>query len=292
ALDLQGGGRVYYAYDADKQRSRKRLERGENLVEERIDLGGLEIYRKYRGGALVEEIESVHLFEGEWRGLWIDDVLETDNPRLNTGPPYRYQYNNHLGSASLGLDDHPRVLSYEEDYPYGRTSYQAVNKDVKTAAKRYRYTGKERDEESGLYYYGARYYAPWLGRWVSCDPAGIYAGINLYASMENNPIRFIDNQGRAPRTPAQVVNEIKNVYQQRIEAEHVISELENQLDRKLTFVESLKVHNPNPDREVRKFIKGAESQIKDLEKQLAKEGARVQTLERSLTELTKEGAKL
>src|SRR5262249_2051449 len=79
---------------------------------------------------------------------------------------------------------------------------------------------------------------------------------------------------------------------QRIEAEHVISELENQLDRKLTFVESLKVHNPNPDREVRKFIKGAESQIKDLEKQLAKEGARVQTLERSLTELTKEGAKL
>jgi hypothetical protein len=37
-------------------------------------------------------------------------------------------------------------------------------------SKRYRYTGKERDEESGLYYHGARYYAPWLGRWTAIDP--------------------------------------------------------------------------------------------------------------------------
>jgi RHS repeat-associated protein len=42
--------------------------------------------------------------------------------------------------------------------------------------KRHRYLGKEQDEESALYYYGARYYAPWIGRWSSCDPIGMAEG--------------------------------------------------------------------------------------------------------------------
>ena len=84
----------------------------------------------------------------------------------------RYQFGNHLGSASLELDDQAQIISYEEYTPYGSTSYQAVRSQTETP-KRYRYTGKERDEESGLYYHGARYYAPWLGRWTSCDPAGL-----------------------------------------------------------------------------------------------------------------------
>ena len=62
--------------------------------------------------------------------------------------------------------------------------------------KRYRYTGKERDEESGLYYHGARYYAPWLGRWTSCDPEGISFGINLYRPFSNNPLVNVDLNGR------------------------------------------------------------------------------------------------
>ncbi len=62
-------------------------------------------------------------------------------------------------------------------------------------ASRYRYTGKERDEESGLYYYGARYYAPWLGRWTSCDPAGFVDGPNLFAYALNNPVGANDPYG-------------------------------------------------------------------------------------------------
>src|SRR5258708_1386790 len=107
----------------------------------------------------------------------------------------RYQFGNHLGSASLELNDNAVVISYEEYYPYGSTSYQAVNKDIKAAAKRYRYTGKERDEESGLYYHGARYYAPWLGRWVSIDPI---ESINLYCYALCCPTRFFDPTGRDP----------------------------------------------------------------------------------------------
>ncbi len=84
----------------------------------------------------------------------------------------RYQFGNHLGSAVLELDDQSNIISYEEYFPYGSTSYQAVASQT-DLPKRYRYTGKERDEENDLYYHGARYYAPWLGRWTSCDPLGL-----------------------------------------------------------------------------------------------------------------------
>jgi RHS repeat-associated protein len=46
--------------------------------------------------------------------------------------------------------------------------------------KRYRYTSKERDDSSGLCYYGARYLAPWLARWISPDAVGSVDGLNLY----------------------------------------------------------------------------------------------------------------
>ena len=107
----------------------------------------------------------------------------------------RYQFGNHLGSASLELDDQAQIISYEEYTPYGSTSYQAVRSQTETP-KRYRYTGKERDEESGLYYHGARYYAPWLGRWTSCDPAGMVDGPNLYLAVSCNPICMVDRHGK------------------------------------------------------------------------------------------------
>ena len=67
--------------------------------------------------------------------------------------PIRYQFGNHLGSSSLELDNQAQIISYEESTPYGSTSYQAVLSQTETP-KRYWYTDKERDEESGLYYHG------------------------------------------------------------------------------------------------------------------------------------------
>jgi RHS repeat-associated protein len=55
-----------------------------------------------------------------------------------------------------------------------------VRTGIEVPPKRYRFTGQERDEESNLNHHGARYYAPWLGRWASADPEGLKAGINLY----------------------------------------------------------------------------------------------------------------
>ena len=85
------------------------------------------------------------------------------------------------------------LINREEFTPYGETSFGSF------ARKRYRFTGKERDEESGLNYHGARYYAPWLGRWVSCDPIGSQGDLNLYSCCYNNSINFSDPDGTDPQ---------------------------------------------------------------------------------------------
>jgi len=61
--------------------------------------------------------------------------------------------------------------------------------------KHYRYTGMERDEETGLNYHGARYYAPWLGRWTAADPIGIIDSLNLFVYVNGNPIILNDLNG-------------------------------------------------------------------------------------------------
>src|SRR5207247_2029826 len=110
----------------------------------------------------------------------------------------RYQLTNHLGSATLELDDEAQIIFYEEYTPYGSSSYEAVRNQLETP-KRYRYTGKERDEESGLYYHGARYFASWLARWINGDPLFIEGGINVFAFSANRPIIFIDKEGTQPQ---------------------------------------------------------------------------------------------
>ena len=89
----------------------------------------------------------------------------------------------------MELDAQGRVISYEEYHPYGSTAFRSSDASSEVSPKRYRFTGKEKDEETGLYYHGARYYAPWLGRWTAADPAGLCRWAEsgyLYASA--NPI--------------------------------------------------------------------------------------------------------
>ena len=87
----------------------------------------------------------------------------------------------------METDSQSSVISYEEYHPYGTTALHSCSDEV--SAKRYRYTGKEKDGETELYYHGARYYAPWLGRWTAADPAGLADGLNLYRYSRDNPQR-------------------------------------------------------------------------------------------------------
>ncbi|CAB5502854.1 Putative toxin subunit [Bathymodiolus thermophilus thioautotrophic gill symbiont] len=106
-----------------------------------------------------------------------------------------YQLSNHLKTNTLELNDQAQIISYEHYYPYGGTAIIAGKDKTQVQQKRYRYTDKERDDSSGLYYYGARYLAPWLARWISPDSAGSADGLNLYVYVGNNPLKYIDPTG-------------------------------------------------------------------------------------------------
>jgi RHS repeat-associated protein len=195
-ISVGGGGNAYYQYDGNRQRSRKHIKRAGNVTEDRLYLEGFELYQYSEGGIVKEEIETYHVFSDSQRVLLVEDVRQTNNNNLNTGVLFRYQYSNHLGSVGLEADGNANIISYEEYHPYGTVAYEALNGSIKAAAKRYRFTGMERDEENGLFYCGARYYAAWLTRWVSPDPSGTVDGPNLYNYVAANPIRFHDPTGR------------------------------------------------------------------------------------------------
>jgi len=189
------GETTYYLYDASGQRVRKVTQSGGGTkIKERIYLGSYEVYREFASGDSMVTLErqAFHVMDSKRRVA----LVET-NTTTGAAPTLRYQFDNHLGSASLELDADAAIISYEEYYPYGSTSFQAVAGAVQVSPKRYRYTGKERDDENAFYYHGARYYAPWLGRWVSCDPSPGMIEAALYSFASNNPVRFFDPDGRA-----------------------------------------------------------------------------------------------
>jgi RHS repeat-associated protein len=196
-IGLSGGANAYYVYDAGGQRARKVIERQDGTRQrQRIYFGGFEVYSEYdgSGSTVTLERETLHVIYG---GTSIA-LIET-RTKGNGQPPaplVRYQLTNHIGSASLEVDADGQIISYEEYYPYGCTSYQAMDGGIEVSAKRYRYTGKERDEESGFYYFGARYYCCYLGRWINPDPGGLVDGLNLYAYVRNNPVVLRDVTGR------------------------------------------------------------------------------------------------
>jgi len=195
---------TYYSYDGGGERVRKVTERqaavGESAtrLKERIYLGALEIYREYGGNgtSVTVERETFHVMDDTRRIALVETkTIDTASPVVTPVPAIRYQLDNHLGSACLELDERANVISYEDYHPYGTTAYQAGRSAAEVSLKRYRYTGKERDEETGLAYHGARYYAPWLGRWTSADPAGLVDGVNLYEYVGGNPLGLHDPSG-------------------------------------------------------------------------------------------------
>lgn len=193
---------TYYVYDGSGQRARKITENqapagvvDPSKKSQRIYVGGVEIYREYGiAEAVTLERKTYHVMDDKSRIAMIETRTAGDD-----GSPVRlvrYQFSNYIGSVNMETDDAARVISYEEFHPFGTTSYQAVDKTIKAAAKRYRYTGMERDGESGLEYHSARYYLPWLARWLSPDPIGIDDGVNLYLYVHDNPINRHDPTGK------------------------------------------------------------------------------------------------
>lgn len=192
-VDLGGGGTAYYNYDSEGKRSRKVIVRQDGSSKLRYYIGSMEIYReKNSGGGTTLERETLHLMDDKDRIAMAD--TETTNGAAGA-TLVRYQLGNHLMSAALELDDGAKLISFEEYFPFGTTSFSTTDGTREVPAKRYRYTGKERDEESGLNYHGDRYYAPWIGRWTAADKMKKKETGNRYSYVRNNPVIYRDETG-------------------------------------------------------------------------------------------------
>jgi RHS repeat-associated protein len=177
---------AHYLYDGAGQRVKKLLRKQGGQVEVTVYIDGIFEHHHFVRDNTREANNTLHVMDDQAR-----IALVRVGPPFpgDTTPAVQYLLGDHLGSSNVVVDDQGLLVNREEFTPYGETGFGSF------ARKRYRFTGKERDEESGLSYHGARYYAPWLARWTSCDPAGVVDGLNLYQYVRSNPTRLVDKTG-------------------------------------------------------------------------------------------------
>ena len=152
---------------------------------------------------------------------WIQTPRPNTTPNTNPGPPvswndpsnpddpqagYGYILNDttkeetffyhsdHLGSTSYITDDHANITQYDAYLPYGEL---LVDEHSSSEDLPYKFNGKQFDEETGLYYYGARYMDPKISMWLGVDPLmEKYPNVTGYCYTMDNPIKFIDPNGK------------------------------------------------------------------------------------------------
>ncbi|WP_428265996.1 SpvB/TcaC N-terminal domain-containing protein [Haliangium sp.] len=196
--DTNTGKVVRCTYDGDGLRIRKITALGKCPDRKTDDIHvtpHFEIYSRRRNlqGAPDLKSTTIRVRDGRYEIALIETCEGQDAVRHSSS--IIYQISNHAGSVSIEINSCAKVISHEEYFPYGPSSFQGGSSHARARQKRYRFSGKERDGETGLYYYGARYYAAWIARWTSPDPLGPIDSLNVYTYVRNNPIRFTDSTG-------------------------------------------------------------------------------------------------
>lgn len=183
---------AHYLYDAGGMRVKKlvRTQGGQVAVTTYID----EVYEQHRErrSGTVQENNTLHLMDDQARIalLRVGEALGDDpTPRV------KYHYGDHLGSSSVvvmgGSGGDTMEVNVEEYFPYGESSLGSFSR------KQYRYCGKEKDTESGLFYYGARYCLSNIIKWLSVDPlAEKNYTESTYLFVGGNPFIYIDQDGK------------------------------------------------------------------------------------------------
>jgi RHS repeat-associated protein len=199
-----------YLYDASGERVTKLVRRQGGAVEVTHYLGDIEHHRWVSGAN-----NHVHVMDDETR-----IALVRIGPAApgDGGVATQFQHGDHLGSTAVVADENGAVTNREEFTPYGETGFGSF------ARKRYRFTGKERDEESGLNHHSARYLSPWTGRFISVDPHhGAYPQWSPFAYAQDSPLCVLDPTGKDP--VAQVRADVEKADAIRGEAESARAEL-------------------------------------------------------------------
>ncbi|EHJ7483565.1 RHS repeat protein [Salmonella enterica] len=209
ATDMTQNDREIYQYSGSR-RVRKQTRTLTNAsqqlwsVDEVRYLPGLELRQSWQESVEDNNVISVstsqelHAITGQIGRAGIRILhWESGKPDGIDNNQLRWSLCDNIGSASLELDADGQQISREEYYPFGGTAVWAARSELEASYKVIRYSGKERDG-TGLYYYGYRYYAPWLCRWTAADPGREIDGLNLYRMVRNNPLTLADAEGLAP----------------------------------------------------------------------------------------------
>lgn len=130
--------------------------------------------------------------------IWGNDLIGQIRTGIETINRF-YYLKDHLGTIRMTVDADANVVGYDDYYPYGMVmptrSFASSSED-----SRYKFTSKERDAETTYDYFGARYYDSRIGRWLSVDPmAEKYPGLSPYNYCLNNPVKYIDPNGKYVR---------------------------------------------------------------------------------------------
>ena len=126
-------------------------------------------------------------------------IMENELGRDEAEPAFYYQ-GDHLGSSAYLTDEAGAITQTLNYLPYGEDWVDVHNNP--NYLSRYKYNGKEKDPESGLHYYGARYYDSDISQWLSIDPmADKYPSLSPYNYCADNPVILVDPDGREPILP-------------------------------------------------------------------------------------------
>jgi RHS repeat-associated protein len=163
------------------------------------------------------EFRTKHIFAGDTR---IASKLTSDDEDDNSSVLYFHE--DHLGSTNFLTDETQKLVAHEEYFPTGELWVDEAD-DASHLRQPYLFTGKELDPETGLYYFGARYYDPHLSQWASPDPMllsyiltphGLLPSrLSLYTYSRNNPLVFLDPNGLQDKSIWQTLakSTLKNV---------------------------------------------------------------------------------
>ena len=121
-------------------------------------------------------------------------IMENELGRDEAEPAF-YYHGDHLGSSAYLTDEAGAITQTLNYLPYGEDWVDIHNSP--NYLSRYKYNGKEKDPESGLHYYGARYYDSDISQWLSIDPmADKYPSLSPYNYCADNPVILVDPDGR------------------------------------------------------------------------------------------------
>lgn len=177
---------AHYLYDAAGMRVKKLVRKQGGQVEVTVYIDGIFEYHRTVQGSTVRENNTLHVMDDQSRIA----LVRVGNPFPDdTTPAVKYHLGDHLGSSNVVIDGVGNWVNREEYTPYGETSFGSF------AKKRYRFTGKERDEESGLNYHKARYFSFIIARWLTCDPITASPSRSAYEYTSSCPMNRVDPTG-------------------------------------------------------------------------------------------------